>query len=158
MAEATAERPETDEDEISSLDKKAERRYAVARRVLPESDWRHRLARLANASAEATLFGTVDESAAVVLSLTLSSFADWALRDALAIEKGEPEEVEQEVKTFLTRLQVTALSRLLQTTRRGWWSQIRAWLCGRAPRNAPGTGLVIGPRCKNCLRPPEEEN
>ena len=161
MAEATAERPETDEDKISSLDKKAERRYAVARKILPESDWRHRLARLADASAEAALIGTVDESAAVALSLTLSSFADWALKDALAVEEGEPEEVEREVKVFLTRLQVTALSRLLrgglETTTGGWWSRIRAWFCGRAPRNAPGAGLVIGPLCKNCLRPPEEE-
>ena len=147
MAEATTERGESDEDEISSLDKKAERRYAVARRILPKSDWHYRLARLANASAEATLIGTVDESAAVALSLTLSSFADWALKDALAIEEGEPEEVEREVKVFLTRLQVTALSRLLrgglETTTGGWWNRIRAWFCGHAPRNAPGTGLVI---------------
>ena len=115
MMEATAKRPKTDEDKICCLDKKAERRYAVARRILPKSDWRHRLARLADASAEAALIEAVDESAAVALSLTLSSFADWALRHALTVEKGKPEEVEREVKTFLTRLQVTALSRLLKT-------------------------------------------
>ena len=162
MAESRAERAETGENEVSSLDIKTKRRYAVAKRVLPKSDWRHRLARLAHASAEAALIGTVDESAAVALSLTLSSFADWALKDALAVEEGEPEEVEREVKVFLTRLQVTAVSRLLQSgleTTRGewWWSRIRAWFGGRALRKVPSKGLVIGPLCKDCLRPFEEE-
>ena len=59
MAEVTTERGESDEDEISLLDKKSERRYAVARRILPKSDWRHRLARLVDTSTEATLSGTV---------------------------------------------------------------------------------------------------
>ena len=157
MAEATTERGESDEDEISRLDKKSERRYAVARRILPKSDWRHRLARLVDASTEATLSGTVNEGAAVALSLTLSSFADWALRDALTVEKGETKEVEQKVKTLLARLHVAALSRLLQgglnaTTDGWWWNRIRAWFSGCAPRKAPRAGLVIGPLCKNCLR------
>ena len=80
MEEATTERGETDEDKVSRLDKKSERQYAVARRILPKSDWRHRLARLADASAEAALSELANESAAVALSLTLSSFADWGKR------------------------------------------------------------------------------
>ena len=163
MAEATTERGESDEDEISLLDKQSERRYAVARRILPKSDWRHRLARLVDASTEATLSGTVNEGAAVALSLTLSSFADWALRDALTVEKGEAKEVEREVKTLLARLQVAALSRLLRgglsaTTGGWWWNRLRAWFGGRARRKAPAAGLVIGPLCKNCLRPRSSAN
>ena len=73
MAEATTDRGESDEDKISRLNKKSERRYAVTRRFWPKSDWRHRLARLVDASTEATWSGTVNEGAAVALSLTLSS-------------------------------------------------------------------------------------
>ena len=162
MAESRAERDETSEETISGIDKRSEGWYALEKRILPRADWRHRLARLAEASAEVTLSVSADENAAIALLLTLSSFADWALKDALSAEGGEPEKTEQEVRVFLARLQVTALSRCMQggletTLGKWWWDQIRAWFGGRALRKAPSARLVIGPLCKNCLRPSEEE-
>ena len=45
---------------------------------------------MAEASAEATLNVSTDENAVIALLLMLPSFADWAPKDALSIEGGEP--------------------------------------------------------------------
>ena len=144
--------------EIDRLDEFSE---ALYERSLPRGGWRHALAYWVDASAKAALATGANEDRAVTLAMTISSFGACALKDALSGVEGAAAiaREEREVKLFLARLQVVALSAYLRagaadaiSFRRWWWRRIGSWFGGRARESSLGKELVIGPLCKNCLR------
>ena len=159
--EADGERA-ADEAEIEHLDEFSEGHYTASRRSSPRGGWRRALAYWVNASTEAALATGVSEERAVALPMTISSFGACALKDVLSgVDGGGAAAVakeEREVKLFLARLQVVALSACLRAgaadtiSPRWWWRRIRSWFGGRARESSLGKELVIGPLCKNCLR------
>ena len=159
MTETPAGGDEVDEMEIDRLDEFSERRYTTSRHSSPRGGWRHALAYWVNASVEAALATGASEDRAVALAMTISSFGACALKDALSSVEGAAAiaREEREVKLFLARLQVVALSACLRgradtiLSRWWWWRRIRSWFGGRAPKSSLGKELVIGPLCKNCL-------
>ena len=149
-----------DKAEIDRLDEFSEARYG---RSSPRGGWRHALAYWVDASAKAALATGANEDRAVALAMTISSFGACALKDALSGVEGAAAiaREEREVKLFLARLQVVALSAYLRagaadaiSPRRWWcwWRRIGSWFGGRARESSLGKELVIGPLCKNCLR------
>ena len=145
-----------DKAEIDRLDEFSEARYG---RSSPRGGWRHALAYWVDASAKAALATGASEDRAVALAMTISSFGACALKDALSGVEGAAAiaREEREVKLFLARLQVVALSACLQSgadtlSSRWWWRRIRSWFGGRARKSSLGKKLVTGPLCKNCLR------
>ena len=162
MTEMSAGRDEADEMEIDRLDELSGGRYTTLRRSSPRGGWRRALAYWVNASTEAAMATTVGGEAAVALAMTISSFGAWVLKDALSGVKGAAAitREEREVKLFLARLQVVALSAYLRPgaadaispRRWWWWRRIGSWFGGRARESSLGKELVIGPLCKNCLR------
>ena len=163
MTETSAGGNEVDEMEIDRLDEFSERRYTTSRHSSPRGGWRHALAYWVNASVEAALATGASEDRAVALAMTISSFGACALKDALSSVEGAAAiaREEREVKLFLARLQVVALSAYLRagaadaiSPRRWWWwwRRIGSWFGGRARESSLGKELVIGPLCKNCLR------
>ena len=148
-----------DKAEIDRLDEFSEARYG---RSSSRGGWRHALAYWVDASAKAALATGANEDRAVALAMTISSFGACALKDALSGVEGAAAiaREEREVKLFLARLQVVALSAYLRAgaadaispRRWWWWRRIGSWFGGRARESSLGKELVIGPLCKNCLR------